>query len=357
MSDKQREVAELRQRMAEIDRELLQTLEARARISRDIYSLLEGDTAAVDVGEREWLAQLQGLATGDLPEESLYAIFRQIRAQARALEQPVRVAYIGPEGGFGHQMARGYFGGRATLVETPSAAAALDEVSRGRAVYAVFPFESSVDGLVQPSITALANTDLVLVAERSLPATYGLMGRAKSLGQVERVVATATAHAGCQMFLARELPGVAVVDVRSPARAAALCLEGPATAALFPECYGAEVGLDLLVSNVGDSPDQQFRYGVASPRPAIRTGNDTTCLLFSVDDTPGALFEVLRHFAERGINMRKLQSRPVNGGSWDYVFYVEVSGHITDRPVVLALEGVKRNTKYLKILGCFPDEP
>ena len=99
-----------------------------------------------------------------------------------------------------------------------------------------------------------------------------------------------------------------------------------------------------------------FRYAIAGARPAIRSGKDTTCLLFSVDDSPGALFDVLRHFAERGVNLKKLQSRPVSGKGWDYVFYVEVSGHVTDRPLVTALEAVKRGTKYLKVLGSFPIE-
>jgi chorismate mutase/prephenate dehydratase len=354
MSDKSREVAELRERIALVDRELVERLDARARLSREIQARLEGQPAATDVSEREWLTELEAKSTKDVPAESLRAIFRQVRAEARALEQPMRVAYIGPEGGFGHLVAKGYFGANAVYVECATAPEVLDEVVRGRASFAVFPFESSVEGLVQASITALAQTDMVLVGERVAAASYQVMSRTGNLADVEKVYATAAAHAACERFLDRELPRVSVIDVRSPVVAAQMAHEDHGSAAIVPEACGRAAELEVMRENVGDASDLRYRYGIASLRPASRSGHDTTCLLFSIDDSPGALFDVLRHFAERGINLRKLQSRPVLAETWDYVFYVEVTGHVTDRPVVTALEAIKRSTRYLKVLGSFP---
>lgn len=354
MVDKKRQVAELRERIAAVDVELRERLELRARISRQIHGLLEGEPQLADVSEREWLATLERAASGDLPIEDLRAIFRRIRAAARGLEQPVRVSYVGPEGGFCHSLGRGYFGTATVFIECATAADALEEVERGRAVYAVFPFESSEDGLVLASISALEKTDLVMVAERSMAATYDLMSRTANLADIDKVYATAMAHAACERFLDRELPKVTVLDVRSPVVAAQLAADDHGSAAIVNEAVGRAAGLELARANIGDAAGVHVRYGIAGARPAMRTGSDTTCLLFSVDDTPGALFDVLRHFAERGINLKKLQSRPVRGTDWDYVFYVEVSGHVTDRPVVTALEAVKRSTKYLHVLGSFP---
>ena len=354
MPETKRQVAEIRERIAGVDRELLEKLEARSRLSREIHALIEGESSAVLMPEGEWLSELEKLASGDLPADDLRAIFRQIRASARALEQPVKVAYLGPEGSFCHELSRGYFGRATVFVECATAAEALEEVARGRAVYAVFPFESSVEGLVLSSITALENTDLVMVAERSMNATYDLMSRTANLADVDKVYATAVAHAACERFLDRELPRVTVIDVRSPVVAAQLAGEDHGSAALVPSGVGRAAGLEAVRANVGDNAETHVRYGIASARPAMRTGEDTTCLLFSVDDSPGALFDVLRHFAERGINLKRLQSRPMHGRGWDYVFYVEVSGHITDRPVVTALEAVKRSTQYLRVLGSFP---
>jgi len=343
MADK-RELTEIRERIASIDSEILARLEARARLSKDIQSLLEGELSAIDLSEREWLARLESQATGALPPEGLKAIFRQIRAVSRSIEQPVKVSYIGPEGGFCHEMARSYFGSNAAFLECGTPAEAFDEVVRARAVFAVFPFESSIDGLQQPAVTALAQTDLVLVAERAAGAAYSMMSRTGNLADVDKVYATPAAHAACERFLGRELPRASVIDVRSPVVAAQLAYEDHGSAAIVPESCGRAAELELARANVGDTPDLRFRYAVA------------TCLIFSVDDSAGALFDVLRHFAERGISLKKLQSRPVRSEGWDYVFYVEVSGHVTDRPVVTALEAVKRTTKYLKVLGSFPTE-
>ena len=356
MTEKTHEVIELRERIEAIDLEILGRLDARARLSRELQVRLEGEPPPADVTERDWIARLERASSGDLPAEGLRAIFRQIRAEARAIEHPVRVAYLGPEGGFGHLVAKTYLGSTTAFVECATVTEALDEVVRSRAVFAVFPFESSVEGLVQASITALAQTELVLVGERVMPATYHVMSRTANLSDIEKVYATAAAHAACERFLDRELPRVSVIDVRSPIVACQLAREDHGSAAIAPEPCGRAADLEVARANVGDSSDLRFRYGIAAARPAIRSGSDTTCLLFSVDNTPGTLFDVLRHLAERGINLKKLQSRPVQNESWDYVFYVEVGGHVTDRPVVTALEAIKRSTRYLKVLGSFPVE-
>jgi chorismate mutase/prephenate dehydratase len=351
--DVKREVLDLRTQIAKLDEEIVQRLDARARISREIHNRLETDPSA-DVNEKEWLDHLQSLSNGELPAESLRGILQQIRASARGIEQPARVAYLGPEGSFCHHMALGYFGAGASFVESASVEEVLEEVVRGRAAYAAFPFESSVDGLVQTSVTALSHTDLVIVAERTLSAPHQLMSRATAITDIEKVYATAATRVSCSRFLDKELPRASVIDVRSSVVAAALAAEEVHAAALVPEPSGRGAGLSLLRDNVGDLPDVKLRYCVVSQRPASRSGTDVTCLLFSVDDSAGALFDVLKHFAERGINVKKLHSRPVPRETWSYVFYVEIGGHVTERQVVTALEAVKRSTKYLKVLGSFP---
>ena len=351
--DAKREVTELRSQIAKLDEEIVQRLDARARLSRDIHNRIETDPSA-DVSEKEWLDHLISLSNGEQPAENLRGILQQIRASARGIEQPARVSYLGPEGSFCHHMALGYFGKGATFVEGASVEEVLEEVVRGRAAYAAFPFESSIDGLVQSSVTALSHTDLMIVAERSLSAPQQLMSRAAAASDIEKVYATAATRASCSRFLDKELPRASVIDVRSPVVAAALAAEEVHAAAIVPEPSGLAAGLSLLRENVGDMPDLKLRYCVASQRPASRSGSDVTCLLFSVDDSAGALFDVLKHFAERGINVKKLHSRPVPRETWSYVFYVEIGGHVTERQVVTALEAVKRSTKYLKVLGSFP---
>jgi chorismate mutase/prephenate dehydratase len=350
-----RSTPELRTEIARLDREILERLEARARASKEIRTRAESEPAP-DTTDREALATLANVASGDLPSESLNAIFSTIRASARALEQAPRVAYLGPEGGFCHVLGRTHFGAGGSFTECPSVRDALEEVMRGRAACAVFPFESSADGLVQTSVTELTDTDLVIVGARTLPMTFQLMARAKALSDLEKVYTTPAGHAACQRFLDSELPRVSVIDVRSMKVAAELAQEDATSAALLPEPTGREQALEVLRENVGDVADIKMRYAIAAPRPASRSGSDVTCLLFSLDDKPGSLFDILRHFAERGINLRRLHSRPAGRESWDYVFYVEIGGHATERSVITALEAVKKSTRYLRVLGSFPQE-
>lgn len=350
-----RSTPELRTEIARLDREILERLEARARASKEIRTRAESEPSP-DTTDREALAALASAATGDLPSESLAAIFSAIRASARELEQAPRVAYLGPEGGFCHVLGRTHFGVGGVFIECPSVREALEEVARGRAACAVFPFESSADGLVQTSVTALTDTDLVIVGARTLPMAFQLMGRAKALGDLEKVYTTPAGHAACQRFLDSELPRVSVIDVRSMKVAAELAQEDATSAAILPEPTGRAQALDVLRENVADVAEIKMRYAIAAPRPASRSASDVTCLLFSIDDKPGSLFDILRHFAERGINLRRLHSRPAGRESWDYVFYVEIGGHATDRSVITALEAVKKSTRYLRVLGSFPQE-
>ena len=348
-----KEVLGLREKIASLDREILERLDQRAQLSKRIHALAETG-ASINLNESEWLNGVVALSSGEMPRESLRAIFSEIRAAARGLEQPARVAYVGSDGGFCHQTALAHFGAAMMGISSPGVTEALDEVVRGRAAYAVFPYESSVDGLVQPSVSALAKTELVLVAERVTPATYHLMSRGTPAADIEKVYATAVAHAACQRFVDAELPRASVIDVRAPVVAAELASEENLSAAIVPEATGRAAGLESLRENIADDSDLRMRFAIAGSRPAMKSGADVTCILFSVDDQPGSLFGVLRHFAERGLNLRKLHSRPVSHPSWDYVFYVELGAHVTERAVVTALEAIKRTTKYLKVLGSFP---
>jgi chorismate mutase/prephenate dehydratase len=337
-------LAEIRGLMGQLDRQLAQALQERAKLSREVRALVEPGGPPPEP-DKDALKVVDETPEGDLSKDALRAIFAQVVATSRAIERPLRVAYLGPEGGFCHQMAKTHFGVSAALQECATVSDALEEVRRQRVSLCTFPFDSSV-----------AETDLVLIGERTLPVMLCLMSQTGGGREIVRIYSTSSGHASSERFRKREYPHGSVIDVRSPLEAVRCAVEDPEGAAVVPEMCGRERGLEVVKENIGDEPELRWRYGIVGARPASRSSNDTTCLLFSLDDTPGTLFQVLGHFAERGINLKKIQSRPVRGDSWDYIFYVEVSGHVTDRAVVTAMEAVKGSTKYLKLLGSFPTE-
>jgi len=189
-----------------------------------------------------------------------------------------------------------------------------------------------------------------------LDATFelDLMNRTGNFADVEKVYATAADHAQCERFLAGLSPRPSVLDVKTPLMACQLAVEDHGAAALASHHFGAPLGLEAARRNVLDAGGDRVRYAVAGSRPSGRSGEDVTSIVISVQDAPGSLLDVLKVFAERGINLSNILSHPVQGETWSYLFYVEIGGHFTDRSLVMAFEEIKRITRYFKVLGSYP---
>ncbi|MDB4940651.1 MAG: Chorismate mutase [Labilithrix sp.] len=354
MTDKRREVEDLRQEIGKVDAQLISALEKRAKLSKKIGEAKKSLSLPVMLPER---AQIEAIVTGatggDLPAEALREIYREIVATCLSLETPVAVAYCGVEGAFAHAAARSRFGAAAEYIATDTVAAALDEVTRQRASYAVVPYETRTDGLLQATIAGLTQSDLKIVACFETVVNLQLASKASSLAEIDKVYATARDRAHAQRFLATDVAGAQLVDVKTPMMACQLAEGDPRAAALAHESFTAQHGLETLKRNILDEGEERVRYAIAGSRPSSRTGNDLTAIVFAVSDSPGALHEVLKQFAERGVNLSKIQSRPTPGETWQYLFFIEVQGHATDRPIVGALEEVRRHSKFFKVLGSF----
>lgn len=354
MTDKRREVEELRGSLGKIDEELLALLDRRAKVSKKIGQLRRSmPTGVLTVPHKSMLAEIVARGAGDMPKESLEGVFRHIYAACLALEEDLVIAYHGLEGGFAHAGARSRFGASSTYVPCETTAQAIDEVARSRAGYAVVPFETRDDGPVHATITALAASELKVVAVFVTTLNLHLACRSGNLADVERVYAIAKDAGRCHRFLTTELASAQVIDVKSPAAAVKLALEDPRAAAIATESTLLEGGLEIARKNIRDEGDDQIRWAIVGGRPSSRAGNDHTAIALSVHDKPGALHEVLSQFAERGVNLTRIQSRPTAGEAWQYLFFIEVQGHATDRPIVLALEDVRKRCKFLKVLGSY----
>ncbi len=351
--DGKRQIEEHRQEIGKLDVQLLALIEKRAKLSKRIGELQKGLPSLVTLPDRGQIEQLVAKAGSDVPKEALREIFREIFATCFSLEAPVTVAFWGADGGFAHAAARSRFGVAAQYTASDGAGSALDEVMRQRASYAVVPFETKTDGLVQSTIGALTQGDVKIVGSFDSTMNLQLASKASSVAEVEKVFATAKDHAHCERFLSGEMPGAQVVDVKTPQAACQMASGDPRSAALVHETFTAEFGLEVIRRNVRDSGDERVRYAIVGTRPSSRTGSDMTGLVVSVDDSPGALHGLLKQFADRGVNLTKIQSRPSADETWQYLFFIEVQGHPTDRAVVGALEEVRRQAKFFKVLGSY----
>ena len=353
MSEKRGEIDELRTDMAKLDAQLLSALETRARLSRQIGQLRQGEHAQLPLNDRRTFHALVARATGEMPQEDLRSIFRAVFASCLALELPVKVVYLGPEGGAAHVAARARFGIGAELAPKDSIVAALAEVTGRRAGFAVVPLESKIAGPMQSTIHAIMATDLKIAATIDAVSAMHLLNRTGNVADVEKIYATAADHTAYQAFLAAHPTRASVLDVKSPFFACEMALEDHGAAALASEELGTPLGLVVARRNADDGTGL-VRYAVVGALPTSRTGDDVTAFVFSVQDAPGALLDVLKQFAERGINLIKIHSHPAKGSTWSYLFFVEVTGHATDRSLVTAFEEVKRISKSFKVLGSYP---
>jgi chorismate mutase/prephenate dehydratase len=354
--DERKRIEELRRKLLDTDLEILRTIERRARDAQELNKLRSGTARYAPIADGTHMAALEKQVTAPMQADAIRPIFQAIDAACRVFEVVPRVAFIGAEGGFGWMAARGYFGQRAELLRAESPAAAIEELARQRAEFAVVPYESLEDGPIFPTIQAVAGADLKLVGEREVEQVLSLMNGSGNTADIEKIYVAAADHVACVRYLESNHPRALVLDVRSPIMAWELASENHGSAAIVPRGSVGTRDLRVARENVGDQGEVRIRYGVISRLPAQRSGADATGILFSVHDHPGALHDILQHFKERNCNLRRIQSRPVAGEGWEYVFYVEVSGHMTDRALVAALEGVKREAKMLKIIGSFPLE-
>jgi chorismate mutase / prephenate dehydratase len=352
--ERKREVDELRQEIAKLDLHVLAALDKRARASRRIGELREQQTAVLPLTDHAAIRDLVGRSTGDMPEQALRDIFREIFSSCLSLELPAQIAYVGPEGGQGYVAARSHFGQSSGLFAVETTAGALDEVSRKRAAFAVVPFETSSEGPVHSTLVALVASDL-RVAEM-LDATFDLhlMSRSGNPAEVEKVYATPADHAACQRFLSARPAHSTVVDASTPRTACELAAEDSRSAAIANETFGTQLGLEVAERGILDRPGERVRYAVVGSRPSGRTAKNVTSLVFTVQDVAGSLLDVLKVLAERGISMTNIHSHPGRGEAWSYVFYLELAGHMTDRPLVTAFEEMKRMTQSFKVLGSYP---
>jgi chorismate mutase/prephenate dehydratase len=351
----------LRRQIDRIDDQLLRLLNRRAELALAIAEQKARSNSGVYAPAREKgvLGRLARANHGPLPEALVRAIFREIISASRSLEQRLRIAYFGPEGTFTHVAARQQFGAAADYVPAASIADVFRDVEAGRADLGVVPVENSTEGMVAHTLDVLAESPLVICAEVLLPVRHNLLARPGTpIADVARVVAHPQALAQCRRWLVEHLPGVPTDAEASNARAAERARDEPHLAAIAGRAAAETYGLDVLAEGIQDDPANVTRFVVVAahdePQPS---GDDKTSILFSVRDEVGILARMLKPFATHGIDLIKIESRPLRGRTWEYVFFLDLKGHRRETRVQQALVAVERSALRLKVLGSYPAAP
>lgn len=349
-------LAPLRAQIDQLDAQLVQLLNQRAAVASEVGRLKAEQERDFHVPsrEREVHERVASLNKGPLPTEALRGIFREIMSACLALESPVNVAFLGPLATFTHMAAMQQFGMSAQLVPQKSIPSVFEEVEKGRALYGVVPVENSTEGMVSHTLDMFVESDLKITAEVLLEVSHDLLSRTGRIEDVRKVYSHPQALAQCRHWLEENLPNVPLVDVASTALAAQIVSED-LNAAAIAGCSAAEhYGLKVVRSRIEDQVNNFTRFIVVARKMAEPSGNDKTSILFSVKDEPGILYRMLEPFARRGVNLSKIESRPVKTKAWEYIFFLDMAGHVADQAVQDAIDELRQFCQFLKILGSFP---
>lgn len=349
----------LRAQIDRLDEQLVRLLNKRAELAIRVghAKARAGQRGTKYAPEREKrifqrLARLNG---GPLRPQHVRTIFREVVSSCLALEQPLRIAYLGPAGTYSQQAAADQFGSGATLLPLASIDAVFDEVERGRAEYGVVPVENSTEGVVAQTLDRFIPSPLSIKAEVLLRIDHCLLARDPDPRHLRRIVSHPQSLAQCRAWLAQHFPGVPLAEVASNAEAAALAARQRGTGAIAGRSAAERYRLAVVAASIQDQPKNVTRFLVLGNDPRGRpTGDDKTSILFAVPHEAGALFRVLEAFAQQRINLSTIESRPLKGRAWEYVFFIDLVGHADEAGMARALVALKRRALFVKVLGSYP---
>ena len=345
-----------REKIDRIDAQLLTLLNRRAHLAQQIGNT-KGKTDPVYIPgrERAILARLAELNTGPLPDESVQAIYREIISASRALEMSLRVAYLGPEASYAHMASKEQFGSKAEFVSVETIPQIFSAVENGQTEYGVVPVENSSQGSVALTLDLFIETNLHIIAERSLAIRHCLLSRATKRERIQRVLAHPQSLAQCQHWLATHMPGVPTEAAASNSRAAELVRRDPHAAAIAGRLAAERYRLNIIDADIQDQAANYTRFAILSRtwQPGTPSGDDKTSLVLSVRDEPGVLYQVLRPFAAHSMSLLRIESRPLKGRPWEYVFFIDVEGHVGDPALADALREIEPCCMSVKVLGSY----
>lgn len=339
----------------EIDQQVLQLLNQRAKHARAIGELKGTGVVYRPEREAQVLRRVQELNTGPLPDEAIARLFREIMSECLAVERPLTIAYLGPEGTFTQLAAIKHFGHAAHTIACATVDDSLRMVEARQADYAVAPIENSTEGSVGRTLDLLVSTPLHACGEVELRIHHHLLRQKADRNEIAVVYAHAQALAQCQHWLNQNLPNtVRRVAVSSNAEAARLASIDETACAIASQAAAEIYGLTKLATNIEDEPNNTTRFLVLGHQDTVPSGGDKTSLIVSAPNQAGTLNRLIEPLTRAGISMSKFESRPSKTGLWEYLFFIDIEGHAQEPNVQAALNELREKSAFVKVIGSYP---
>ncbi len=288
------------------------------------------------------------------PQKSLITIFREIETACENTLKPKKIAYLGPQATFTHMAAKIKFGESAEYIPAKGIGDVFSHVETGRTDYGVVPVENTSEGMVNYTLDRILDSELNIIGEVILRISHYLLSKEKEIVSVKKIYSHPQALAQCRLWIERNLPHAEIIETKSTGEAAQLAFSEDKSAAIGSKLASSIYGLNILKEHIEDSAQNYTRFLVIGKEKMPPTGNDKTSIALAIKDRVGALFELMKPFAENKVNMNKIESRPSKQKPWDYIFFIDLDGHIEDESVKRVLNSLEDLTTFLRVLGSYP---
>jgi chorismate mutase / prephenate dehydratase len=346
---------DIRKKIDKLDKQIISLLNNRTELALEIGKLKNEKQSDVyaPARESEVYSKIDEIAMGPMPKDAIKAIYREIMSASLALEKPTSIAYLGPEATFTHLASLSKFGASVRYVPATTITDVFNEVNHRRVDYGVIPVENSIEGAVSHSLDMLIDSDLKICSEILFEISHNLMATCQ-VKDIKRIYSNPQVFGQCRMWLEKNLPGVELLESTSTTQAARRAQDEAGTAAIGSKLAATIYNLTLLAEGVEDLPHNVTRFLVIGRNVAKPAKHNKTSILVSIKDKVGALYEMLDPIRKNRVNMTKIESRPSKKRAWDYYFFIDMEGHVSDAKVKKTLSAMETRVKFVKVLGSYP---
>jgi len=355
----EKELGVLRDQIDSLDQQIQKLINERAKCAQNVAVVKEkyanGEAIKFYRPEREAqvLRKVMDRNEGPIANEDMARLFREVMSVCLALEEPLKVAYLGPTGTFTQAAALKHFGHSVECLSQVSISDVFREVASGAVNYGVVPVENSTEGVVTHTLDSFADSSLQICGEVALRIHHHFLSNAKP-DEIKVVYSHPQSLAQCRQWLDTHWPNIERIPVSSNAEAARKAAKEEGAAAIAGDAAAELYEINPLSSNIEDMPDNTTRFLIIGTDKTQASGDDKTSIMVSSRNQPGALYHVLEPFHKASISLTRIETRPSRNGAWNYNFFIDFEGHCTDESIKEVLDKVGSAASDIKILGSYP---
>jgi chorismate mutase/prephenate dehydratase len=350
------DIPQVRKRIDQIDNTVLDLLKERIGCAKRIGELKNNSNKAAwdPQREKEIYDRLRIANNNTFPETSMLSIFHEIITTCRLSQEQTAVAYLGPEATFTHLAGVKYFGHTASYNPVETIDDVFSEVDRERTNYGIVPVENSIEGAVFSTLDSFMKYQVKICGEVHMRIHHNLVNQSGRMTEIKKIVSHAQPLAQCREWLRKHCPQIETLPVFSTGLAAQMAANDPTVAAIASSLATKTYDLQPVVKGIEDFEGNTTRFLVIGKRATAASGKDKTSLLLGLADKPGALSDILLMLSKANINLVKIESRPIKGKQWEYLFFIDLTGHIDEPKIKDGCKQLKQMCSYYEWLGSYP---